>query len=304
MNKQSNALAALALVLSTCAWGGLFFVGKATLASIDPVWFTVLRYCGATVLLLTLLRLAGPVRWDQLRRHWQPLLRFGALGYALFGILVLIGLDHSLPSHGAVVMATMPVTAMMLRWAVERQRLQWWGWLVLAMTLTGVALVSGISLRATGGVSTWGGDLIALAGSLGWVLYTRGQASLPQLSVLEYTTFTATLAAPLLLLIAALSTLLGWAHLPSVANLVHVAPAMLYVIVVATVFAALAFNKGVRQLGATQGIVFINLVPVSALAMSALRGVPPGGAEIVGALLVVSALLVQARMSRPRAASA
>ena len=302
MDKTANALGTLGLVLSTAAWGGLFFVGKASLTSLDPFWFTLVRYTGAAALLMVLLRMAAPIRWEQLRLHWVKLMRYGVLGFAMFGILVFVGLDHSLPSHGAVVMATMPVTAMMLRWAIERQRLQWWAWAVLALSLGGVLLVSGVATHPAGGISTIGGDLTALAGTFGWVLYTRGQATMPQLSVLEFTSFTALLAVPAIVAIALAATAAGWSHLPQPADLARVAPAMLYVIAIATVFAALAFNKGVRQLGATQGIVFINLVPVSALAIGALRGAMPGSAELAGGVLVVSALLIQAAMTHPRPA--
>ncbi|MFD2273451.1 DMT family transporter [Undibacterium arcticum] len=267
--------------------------------------FTLIRYTGAAALLLVILYSRGEVRWQLLRQHWVRLLYYGILGYGMFGILVFVGLDHSVPSHGAVIMATMPVTTLFLRWAFERQRPQWWAWGVVSLTIVGVVLVSGVlsAPTASGGhTATIYGDLVALFGTLGWVTYTRGQGKLPQLSVIEYTAFTAVLALPALFLLAVLATMIGWAHQPSVDNLVHVAPAMAYIVVVATVLAALAFNKGVRQLGATQGIVFINFVPVSALAISAFRGSMPHAMEIAGTLLVVCALLIQARLTRPRPA--
>jgi drug/metabolite transporter (DMT)-like permease len=295
MNK--NTTAAAGLVLSTTATAGLFFVGKATLATLEPVWFTLVRYAPAAAILLLLLRMAGPVRWHQFRDNLGRIAWLGLLGYALFGVLVFTGLAHSVPSHGAVIMATMPVTAMVLRSALDRQRLQWWAAAVLALTLAGVLLVSGVLLHPAGGASTLGGDLTAFAGSVGWVFYTRGQATLPQLTVLEYTAFTATMAVPALVVFALVATTLGWSHLPTLAGLAHSVPAMAYTVLFATVFAALAYNRGVRQLGVTQGIVFINLIPVSALVMSALRGVMPGVPEIVGALMVVSALLLQATLS-------
>ncbi|WP_029000672.1 hypothetical protein [Azohydromonas australica] len=49
----------------------------------------------------------------------------------------------------------------------------------------------------------------------------------------------------------------------------EVVPAVLYIIAIGTVLAALTYNLGVRLLGATTGILFINWVPVSALAIGA-----------------------------------
>jgi drug/metabolite transporter (DMT)-like permease len=45
-------LAVGALLFATTAWGSLFYVGKAMLSSVDPIWFTVLRYPLATAALL------------------------------------------------------------------------------------------------------------------------------------------------------------------------------------------------------------------------------------------------------------
>jgi len=303
MVKQSRWVGVLALLLATFSWGGLFHAGKLALSALDPFWFTFVRYTGATILLIAVLYWQGDVRWDMLRKNWGRLLGYGLLGYGMFGILVFVGLDRSVPSHGAVIMATMPVTTLCMRWIFERQRPQWWMWIVIFLAIAGVSLVSGMwtTHHGTGSITAYG-DLIALLGTLGWVTYTRGQGSLLQLTVIEYTAFTAMLALPGLFLIAVAATMLGWANPPTAQSLIHIAPAMAYIVVVATVTAALAFNKGVRQLGAIQGIVFINFVPVSALLIGAALGNVPHMAELIGTLLVITALLMQARwmMAHPQ----
>lgn len=293
-----------ALVLATTAWGGLFHVGKIAMAQLDPFWFTVVRYMCAATLLTMLLHWNGAVRWDQLRAHWPRLATYGMLGYGMFGIMVFIGLDHSIPSHGAVIMATIPVTALMSRWVLDGQRPQGWAWAVVGLTTVGVVMVSGALSKTTFNSSVILGDLTALIGTIGWVAYTRGQSKLAQLSVIEYTGFTAILAVPGLMLVVIVATLLGFAHKPSMHSLADVAPAMAYVVVIATVAAGLAYNKGVRKLGISHGIVFINFVPVSALLIGVLRGSMPRPMEIAGTLLVISALLLQAKLIQSQAPTA
>jgi drug/metabolite transporter (DMT)-like permease len=61
---------------------------------------------------------------------------------------------------------------------------------------------------------------------------------------------------------------------------------------VPTVAAAVAFNFGVRRLGAATGTLFINCVPISALLIATALGQPPGAQEILGAVLVGLALVV------------
>lgn len=99
------------------------------------------------------------------------------------------------------------------------------------------------------------------------------------------------------------ATALGYAHVPKLADLTHVIPVMSYIVVIATVLAALAFNQGVRRLGASNGIVFINFVPVSALLISVARGDMPSTSEIIGTSLVIAALLLLARQMNPVASS-
>lgn len=293
----------LALIFATAAWGGLFHAGKLALSQLDPFWFTFVRYLCAAILLVGVLSWSGTIRWHLLRQNWVRLAWYGMLGYGMFAILVFVGLNRSVPSHGAVVMATIPVTTLVLRWVLDRQRPQWWAWAVVGLTIVGVIMVSGAwTANNAAGRSVVVGDLIALFGTLAWVAYTRGQGKLLNLTVVEYTAFTAMLAVPGLFLIAVFATWMGWAHIPNGEALIHVGPAMSYVVIIATVAAALAYNKGVRQLGATQGIVFINFVPVSALLISIFRGAVPGASEMIGTALVITALLIQARLMQPRPA--
>ncbi|WP_298233720.1 DMT family transporter [uncultured Azohydromonas sp.] len=289
----------LALLLATSAWGGLFHAGKQVLTRLDPFWFTALRYGGAALLLAALLLARGALRPGELRAQAGRLFGLGLLGYGAFGILVFIGLSMSVPSHGAVIMATMPLSTLFMRWAIDGQRPQWWAWIAASLALGGVSLVAGVwsAPGAGSGGSTLAGDSIALLGTLGWILYTRGQAKVPQLSVLEYTAYTALLAFPGLLAIAALASGLGWAHRPSVEAVREVAPAALYIIAIGTVLAALAYNLGVRLLGVTTGVLFINWVPVSALVIGAVLGHVPSASELIGTGLVIAALvLVAGRM--------
>lgn len=287
------------LLMATTAWGGLFHTGKLALAHLDPFWFTVTRYAGACLLLGSLLIWQHGIHLQRIRGQELRLFAYGMLGYGMFGIMVFVGLRQSVPSHGAVVMATMPLTTLFLKWGLDSVRPAWWAWAAGFVALAGVSLVSGIWAGGDTGASTFVGDGIALIGTLGWILYTRGQQKVPQLQVIEYTAYTAILALPGLLVVAIIATLLGHAQVPSMGDLADVAPVMVFIVVMATVAASLAFNQGVRRLGPTNGILFINVVPVSALIISAFRGDTPSAAELAGTGLVCAGLLLMARQMGP-----
>ncbi len=59
----------------------------------------------------------------------------------------------------------------------------------------------------------------------------------------------------------------------------------------AAVVAVLAWNEGVRRLGAPNGSLFINLVPVVTFAIAIAQGYRPGTAELAGAGITVAALV-------------
>lgn len=296
--------AVLALLFAVCSWGSMFLVAKPVLALLDPLWFTVLRYLLASLGFAVLLGISarrpstepGPGLRAAWRAHWPRLTALGLAGYGFFSVLTLAGLSLSLPSHGAVLMATMPLTTLLLRWMLDGQRPAPRVLGAALLALGGVVMVSGV-LGGAGGGSGQGpagrlllGDALTLLGTLGWVLYTRGATRLPQFSPLQFTALTALSALPWLLGLALLAAGLHWLPAPRWQDLAPAALPLLYIAAVPTVAAVLAFNFGVRRLGAARATLFLNGVPVSALLLSVLLGQHPSAQEWLGALLVIGAL--------------
>jgi drug/metabolite transporter (DMT)-like permease len=287
MTATSNLRAIVALLLATSAWGSLFLTAKPVVAQLDPVWFTLLRYVLATSVLALLVHFAGNQPWAKLRRHAMRHGLVGLAGYGVFSIMVFHGLRLSLPSHGSVIMATMPFTTLALRWALDGQRPPLRAVAGAALALAGVATVANLLGHAdeiNGRMLL--GDAITLAGTLGWVFYTRSMARLPDHSPLEYTALTAIAALPGLVVVTLLGTALGWVAAPSAELVLALSPKLAYVALVPTVAAVLAFNAGVKKLGAPMGTLFLNMVPVSVIAVRAVLGEAPHVNEILGAALV------------------
>lgn len=293
MKNDSNGLGAGLLLFATFSWGSLFHVGKSVLAHVDPWWFSLARYTGATAVLVAILAATGALRWRLLPPNVGRLAFHGIAGYAVFGIVVFIGLQWTVPSHAALIMATMPISTIVVRAFIERRLPPSWTWAVAALALAGVFIVSGAG-GASGG--SWHGDATVFLGSLGWVTYTLGPGALPQLDAREYTAFTLVVALPAIALAVSLADLAGITHAPSAHDWLAITPQVAYTVLVPTVAAALAFNRGVRALGPVNAMLFINIVPISALAISIARGEHPGAAELLGSALVIAAIVVQYRM--------
>ncbi|PSL79485.1 EamA/RhaT family transporter, partial [Variovorax sp. WS11] len=284
MRTPSSSLGIAALLAATSAWGAMFLVSKDVLRHVDPFWFTLIRYSLSALIFAALLAPRGAAPWRKLRSHAGPLALRGVTGFGVFSVMLLTGLAHSVPSHGAIIMATTPISTQLLRWVLDGVRPTRTTLLSSALALAGVVVVSGVLAPSNGdAASTAWGDAIAFAGTLGWVWYTRGATQFAgQLDVVEYTGLTVLAAWPLLALGALGASAIGLAEVPQVEGLRLSWHALLYVGLIPSAFAVLAYNFGVRTLGTVTGTAFINFVPVSALLMSVGMGKLPSGGELLG----------------------
>ncbi|MHB8167517.1 MAG: EamA family transporter, partial [Sulfuricella sp.] len=169
----------------------------------------------------------------------------------------------------------------------------------IALALGGVALVitkGRLSALLHGGEAV--ADLLILAGALCWVIYTLGAQDFPGWSPLRYTALSCLLAVPSIAVITLLATLTGLAQVPSVGTLAGLINELIYMIMLAGVAAPLAWNTGIKTLGAG-GVLFINFVPVTALIIGWLQGHRLSTAELTGALIVMGALVLGNLSRRP-----
>jgi len=306
MTTYPRTLGIAALLLATSAWGGMFLVSKGVLHHVDPFWLTLIRYSLSAMLFVALLAPRGAAPWLKLRAHAIPLAMRGLAGFGVFSVMLLTGLAHSVPSHGAIIMATTPMTTQLLRWALDGVRPSRATLLTSLLALAGVMIVSGAfsSHGARAGESTAFGDSLAFVGTLGWVWYTRGAAQFAnRLDVVEYSALTVLASWPLLLLAAVVATAAGVAEVPSGSGLMLSWHALVYVGLISSAVAVLAFNFGVRTMGAITGTAFLNFVPVSALLMSVALGKLPSGNELLGMAMVVGALLIHTASTRTATAA-
>jgi drug/metabolite transporter (DMT)-like permease len=293
MFTNPRSLGVGALLFAAATWGVMFIVSKDVLEHVDAVWFTLIRYLIAGGFLAALLLPRGAAPWRNLRANATPLALRGAFGFGVFSVALLTGLAHTQASHGAVIMATTPITTQLLRWVLDGIKPARVTLATSVLALAGVVTVSGLLAHDPAAITaSLTGDALILGSTVAWVWYTRGAAEFPHLETLEYTALTVLAALPLLLIGALLATGIDYAHAPSADELRTTWHALLFVGVVASGIAIVAFNYGVRSLGAVGGTAFLNFVPVSALLAGAALGHAPSASELAGAAMVIGALLV------------
>lgn len=290
------------LLMAALAWGGMFAVVKSALPHVDAYYLTLIRYGTASLVLIVLLAaLEGRRALRYEGQVWVAWL-YGSFGFAGFSLFAFVGLASTRPEHAAVIMALMPLLTALVNWVWRGVRPANFTLFSVALAFAGVFLVVSKGHPQTilaGGAMT--GDVLILLGALSWVIYTLGAARFPDWSALRYTALSCVLGAGTILLITLLATALGHAHGPAMDALALTLPHFVYIIIAASVIAVLAWNAGIRQLGALNGVLFINLVPITAFVIGLAQGAQFAAAEILGATLVMMALVVNNLYLRSRA---
>lgn len=298
----------LCCLAATVSWGAMFPVMTAALRAVDPFHFTALRYTLAGIAFAILLvckegSQAFSLQGERAGLAWL----FGTAGFAGFGFLVFLGQQLAGPTGAltaSIVMATMPLLGLLANWAIRGARPPASTLCFILLSLSGVALVItngdvGMLLANPAAFSAY---LPLLAGALCWVLYTLGACFFPGWSPYRYTALTTLLGLTSVLGVTLMLDLIGAIALPSVPEVASVLPHLLYMALVAGVLGVLCWNIGNKIVTPVNGVLFMDVVPVTAFSISALTGVVPHAMQVAGAAVTALALVLNNVYQRRRVA--
>lgn len=287
MKRPSDFAAYGALTMASFVWGGSIVGQKIALDAFSAVETSVLRGIGALALLI-------PLWWWQEGPHAKftsrDLLVLAALGMGVLGnhLLTLLGLRYiGAAAAGVIIGASPAITAFLSSLLIRDVPFT----TVVGgclLSFAGVALVSGYGGEGIGGSNPWIGGILVLLGLMSWSLYTiGGRRIMERFSPLtvNWTTLLISLMVQIPLLATDHKFLVNGASTVPVSGWM----AMVYLIVFATALGQQAWLYGVKGVGPSRAGVFVNLIPVSALSLSALvLGEPIGGREIAGIVLILA----------------
>jgi drug/metabolite transporter (DMT)-like permease len=281
------------------AWGAMFPVAATAIHHVDAFHLTEVRYLVATGIFLGLLALIEGGRALLPQGRALELFILGTLGFAGFNLLTYLALEHVRPQDASLIVATAPLLTAFAVWLTTRVKPTRTTFGAMLVALFGVMLV--ITHGDPSQLGGSAGDLLVLGGVASFVAYTTGARRFGDFSPLRYTALSAVGGTLTILAVTVLLTLTGTYPLPSAADWGNAAPQTVYIILGGAVVGVLAWNEGVRRIGAANGALFMNLVPVVTFAVEIGRGYRPGEFEILGALLTIAALVFANLAARPRA---
>jgi drug/metabolite transporter (DMT)-like permease len=298
MTYDNRLRGAAMLSFTALAWGAMFAVAKGALGTIDAFHLSTLRYGPAAIVMLAILAFVeGPRALLPGRAAWRLAL-FGSLGFAGFSILGFLGIAGSTPEHAAIIVVLMPLVTTLMNWLVRGRRPSGVVLVATLVALAGVVLVVTRGRVEVEGAASWHADAMVLAGVTCWVAYTMGAATLPALSAMRYTALSMAFGAMSIVAVTVVATIAGVAQAPAWPHVEGLWHEIAYLSLVAGVLAVLAWNAGIGVLGAVNGVLFINLVPVTAFALGVAQGHRFGAAEVIGASMTLVALVASNLVGR------
>ncbi len=286
------------LTMVAIVWGASFIAGRIVSAEMDAATASLWRYVVAATTLVAVALVVERGLPRLTAKQWFGVLVLGTLGVVIYNLCFMYGLQTVPASRASLIIALNPAAtliggAMFLREPLSRGRI-----VGIALALVGVAVeLSGgnpMNLLARGPLL---GELAMFGCVVAWAAYTLlGKRMLGEgVSSLAATTYAA-LAGTLLLV--AINAATGDLHVPQVSLKAWWCVA--FIGVFSTALAYVWFYDGVRAIGPARTAVFINLVPVVAIALSVVlldeKLLP---SMLIGAALVVSGVFIINRAPAP-----
>ncbi|BBM21453.1 EamA family transporter [Lactiplantibacillus plantarum] len=283
-------------LIAVFSWGGMFPIMAPALKIMDPFYFTLFRY-GSVAIIFTIILLIteGPKAFKaegQSLRLWI----FGTSAFAGFSFLVFLG-QQIAGSSGAIIasimMAIQPLLGVLVGWAYRGVKPTIASVIAMIIAALGVFMVvtKGHPATLLAGQNTIWAVILILLGALCWVIYTAGGADFPKWSILRYSTLTSIYGVGSVIVLLFIATTFGWLKVPTVSAITGVSGALIYMITFAGVIAAFAWNMGNRIVGSINGILFMNLVPITSFVISIINGYKVSAFELAGCLITICALV-------------
>lgn len=288
-----------AIMLATALlMGSSYPFAKDVLSVMSPLLYSGSRYLVAALFLFAVLAVRRqPMALPQ--RDWLPIVLLSIVGVAAFQACWGLAMARSSPSLGSIAMTTTTAFSAILA-RLSGRRLSRLGWAGIVIAFAGVVLVVNNSLtRVTLAAASLDGAALWMLSAFAWALYVdRGvpyNLRLGTLRVFAWTTLIGSLVlTPFSLLFDSLGEfgrldgkLLGF---------------WLYTAVFPVGVAFLGLTAGLERLGVSRVMVYMYLIPVAGVGLSAaFFGDPLTVARVLGGLIVLLGVILT-RVALDRAA--
>jgi drug/metabolite transporter (DMT)-like permease len=279
-----------ALLFATALiWAANYSVVKAALEELPPLAFNALRFGAAASILLA-------ITWVVEGRPaigglWRRIVVLGLVGNTAYQLLFVIGISLTGASQASLFAAITPVWVLIIGRATGHGRISFSAVVGIGLTVLGVVLLFRESLvDAAFERGYWVGDLMFVAAAFCWAWYTvQSRPLLRDLTPLSLSTTALVVGAIPIVLLGAPALATVDPGTVSTAAWAGTAYACLFPIVVAY----LIWHRAVQRIGPTRTAVYLNLVPLMAVAIARWSlGEELTSIQLVGGALVIAGIWI------------
>lgn len=261
----------LKLATVTMIWGGTFVAGRLLAGSLSPLFAASLRFLLASVALLLFLLLTRVPLTRPSPRQWLQLTLLGFFGIFFYNLCFFYGLHYINASRASLIVALNPAFIALASWLLFKERLSRAKVVGIAICIVGASLVivSRNPHLLAGNADAWIGDLLIFGCVIGWGVYSLFSKELNHsLGPVQTVTWSILLGTLMLWITSAIGGELSLSALESLGA--HQWLSLVYLGVLGSALAYIAYYDGIRKIGATRSGVFIALNPLTAVILGAL----------------------------------
>jgi len=289
LRTNGRLIAMLALTAAGCLWGTGFFFGKIALTEMPVTNMVLFRFLFASAGLLPVIFLSLP-RFSA--SEWGSVFAASVLGVPVQNLVQFKGLSLTTVSHASLMVGTIPILLAIAAAWFTGERLHFGGWLALAASAFGVALIALSSKKASGAAqaSTRGDLLVVLSmfAAIGWILISKHL--MRRHSPVMVTAFVFWIGTVMVAVVLIVTSGVPPLHY-STRAWIAVAEQGLFATAITTVL----WNWGLQRVPASQAGIFVNLEPLVGAILGVFLlheqlgvGALAGGALIIGGAVYFS----------------
>ena len=295
MNTPSPAGFGLTL-LAVVFWGAQLPIAKVALVDIDGFTMTLVRYGVAALGLTAILAWREGLSRLACEGHGARVVAAGMIGMAGSALLVFVGLGFTRSEVAVIIISLQPAMTAIAEWVVRGTRPARFTVACLVLAFVGVAVVvtrggAGLGELLRTSPAELGGDALVFAGAAAWVAYTLLVGRLQGWSPLRISALTCSAAAVGIFVVWLIALAVGAAPPPRPEPFVTHGWRLAYLAVLGVLAAMFLWNAGLRRIGALNAMLLLNLMPVVTFAFRAIEGATFFASELLGAAIVVGALI-------------
>ncbi|MCW6053599.1 DMT family transporter [Lyngbya sp. CCAP 1446/10] len=293
MNNKMSMGYSLAVV-ATVIWAGNFIVARALNEDIFPVGLAFWRWTIAVATLAPFTVRAAVADWKLIKKYLLYLTVSALSGVTTFNTLIYVAGHTTLAVNMALIATSSPVFIVLMSRIFYGETISLTRAVGIAIAVSGVVLlIAGGSLERLLSISFAIGDLYMLLASIIFAGYTMLVKRKPP--NLRMTTFTLSTFSLGLLFLSPFYALECWIYHPVVFN-PSIALALLYVGVLSSVVAFMAWNQAIALIGPNRTALIYYLIPVfSGIAAWLFLGEAISLVHIFSTLAIVCGIIITNR---------